>query len=174
MPNPNGANQHTPDPREQRCWDLYVESIQNGQPNAYQAAVDAGYEEKTARQITVRSWFIERADNLRRKQMLSRAERNLSKILDMNPEDNSGQPRPEILRIIQDTSKHVTKTLGKKYYSERLEHTGQDGKPLVQNTVSKEDEELLAIIAEHARNRARKTEQTPGASSDTMGTEVPD
>lgn len=130
--NPNGANGTTSDPREQTCWDFYVESIIKGQVNAYESAIKAGYEESSAKHITLRRWFIERLEDLERKQMLSKAEKKLSKTLDYNPEDADGNIKVDLLRVQVDASKHLTSTLGKdKGYSSRQENTGKDGKDLV-------------------------------------------
>src|SRR3990167_9259658 len=130
--NPNGANQYTSDPREQICWDNYIKTILNGQENAYQSAIDAGYEEATARQITVRSWFIERKDKLRRKDMLSKAERNLDKKLDLVCVNDEGKIVPELLKIQVDVSKTIVQTLGKNEgYSTRTEtDVTSCGKPI--------------------------------------------
>ncbi len=124
--NPNGANQTTSDPREQACWDFYVESIANGRVNAYESAIKAGYEEATAKQITVRRWFIERLADLDRKEMLSLAEKVLMKTLKYKThetDDNGNEKvKSDLLRIQVDASKHLTSTLGKnKGYSTKVE-----------------------------------------------------
>lgn len=121
--NPNGSNQHTPDPREQICWDFYVESVAIGQPNAYESAIKAGYEDSTARQITVRRWFLDRLEDLDRKDMLSKAEKKLAKTLTYEVEDESGKVQTDLLRIQTDVAKHLTSTLGKnKGYSTKVEN----------------------------------------------------
>ena len=62
--------------------------------------------------------------------MLSKAERNLDKMLDMDVTDE--KVKPQLLSIKADVSKMVAKTLGKNDgYSERTEHTGKDGEKLV-------------------------------------------
>lgn len=113
MTNPNGANQYTSDPREQVCWDNYVKSVLNGTENAYQSAIDAGYEESSAKNITLTGWFRERKDKLRRKDMLSKAERNLDKTLDLVCVNEEGKIVPELLKIQVDVSKTIVQTLGK-------------------------------------------------------------
>ena len=123
--NPNGANGTTSDPREQVMWDLYVG---NKLENAYQCAIDAGYEDATARQITVRSWFLERKAKLKRKDMLSKAERNLDKILDFDMNTDEGKVNTSVASLVSDVSKTIVKTLGKdEGYSDRTEHTGKNG-----------------------------------------------
>ena len=129
--NPNGANQHTGDPREQICWDNYVKGIINGTENAYQSAIDAGYSEDHSRNITMQGWFKARKDKLKRKEMLSKAEKVLDKTLTYSVEDSEGKIITDLLRVQTDVAKHVTKTLGKdEGYSERSEVTGADGKDL--------------------------------------------
>lgn len=133
MTNPNGANGTTSDPREQIMWDIYVSKLSKGIENAYESAKEAGYEEATARQITVRSWFIERKSKLKRKDMLSKAERNLDKVLDLNIEREDGSINTDVTRIVVDVSKTVVTTLGKNEgYSSRSELTGAGGKDLPQ------------------------------------------
>lgn len=130
-PNPNGANGTTSDPREQICWDFYVESILSQSENAYESAIKAGYSESNAKNITMREWFKERLGKLRRKDMLSKAERNLDKVLDLETEDNEGKTNPQLLKIKTDVSVTIAKTLGKENYSDRTEVTGKDGQAIL-------------------------------------------
>lgn len=130
--NPNGANGTTSDPREQACWDFYVESITQNRVNAYESAIKAGYEESSAKNITLRGWFKERLEDLERKEMLSKAEKVLAKTLNYSTEDADGNVKVDLLRVQTDVSKHLTSTLGKdKGYSTRQENTGKDGKDLI-------------------------------------------
>lgn len=129
--NPNGANGTTSDPREQMCWDFYVESIVKGQTNAYASAIKAGYSEDHSRNITMQGWFKARLEELERKEMLSKAEKKLAKTLTYEVEDADGKIKTDLLRIQTDVAKHLTSTLGKdKGYSTRQEHTGKDGERL--------------------------------------------
>lgn len=141
--NPNGSNQHTSDPREQICWDFYVESVAKGQDNAFESAIKAGYEESSAKNITLRGWFKERLEDLERKNMLSDAEKLLRKTLRYKTEDDEGKVKVDLLRVQVDASKHLTSTLGKdKGYSSRVEATGKDGTKLfegVEITVRKNE-----------------------------------
>lgn len=130
-PNPNGANGTTSDPREQVCWDFYVESITQNRENAYESAIKAGYSIDSARNITMRDWFKERLGRLKRKDMLSKAEKVLDKTLNYSVEDEEGKIKTDLLRIQTDVAKHITETLGKNEgYSKRNELTGADGKDL--------------------------------------------
>ena len=126
--NPNGANNVTSDPREQIMWDIYTAKLAKGEENAYKSAKEAGYEEATSRQITIRSWFIARKAKLKRKDMLSKAERNLDKVLDFEMQDTDGKINTPVANLVVDVSKTIVKTLGKdEGYSDRTEHTGKDG-----------------------------------------------
>ena len=127
MSNVSAANQHTPDDREQKCWDLYVQSIANGTANGLQSALDAGYSEDHARNITMQGWFKERLEKLRYKGMASKAERNLDRMLDTDWEA-SGEIKADVMRIVADVSKTVAKSLVKEVWSERQEVTQADGK----------------------------------------------
>lgn len=124
------ANQYTSDPREQIMWDIYVSNITKGIENAYQAAIEAGYSEDTAKNITLTGWYKERKDKLRRKEMLSKAEKVLDRTLTLEPVDEKGEIKVDLLRVQTDVAKHVTNTLGKEEYSTRSELTGKDGKDL--------------------------------------------
>jgi len=130
--NPNGANGVTSDPREKVCWDNYVKSIAEGRENAYQSAIDAGYEECTARQITVRSWFIARKSKLKQSEIISKAERNLEKLLDSEDE-----------RIKADLTKFTLSRLKKEDYSDRVEHTGKEGNAIEYNLITNEQAERI-------------------------------
>lgn len=129
--NPNGANGTTGDPREQICWDLYVKSIINNRENAYQSAIEAGYSEDHARNITLQGWFKERKAKLRRKDMLSKSEKVLDETLDMNTINEEGKVDAQLHKIKVDVAKTLVTTLGKDVgYSTRNELTGADGKDL--------------------------------------------
>lgn len=129
--NPNGANGTTSDPREQVMWDIYVTKLSKGIDNAYESAIEATYSEDSARNVTMRDWFKERLGRLKRKDILSKAEKKLEKILDYEPVNDEGKLDVPLLRVQADVSKHVTSTLGKADgYSNRTELTGKDGKDL--------------------------------------------
>ncbi len=146
--NPNGANGTTSDPREQIMWDFYVEGIAKGIENAFESAIKAGYEESSAKNITLRGWFKERLEDLERKNMLSDAEKVLKKTLryktDEVDENGKEKVKTDLLRIQVDASKHLTSTLGKnKGYSTRNELTGKDGEalptPILSNALSSDN-----------------------------------
>ena len=142
--NPNGANGVTSDPREQVMWDFYVEGITKGIENAYAAAIKAGYGKPHAENITLQGWFKERKDGLRRRDMFSKAERNLDRALDTEYEDEDGNIKSDVMRIVVDVSKKVATNLCKDYYSPRTELTGKDGGAIELNDKSDEDLAKLA------------------------------
>lgn len=78
--NPNGANQYLLDPRQDLCWGFYVDPKSDTFSNALQSAMRAGYPQATAEKITTQIWFAEKT---RQMNMLSKAERNLDKTLDL-------------------------------------------------------------------------------------------
>jgi phage terminase small subunit len=145
--NPNGANGTTSDPREQVMWDIYVARMAKGIENATQSAIDAGYSEDHARNITLQGWFKERKNRLRRKEMLTKAERNLDKVLDFDMITDEGKVNTPVASLVTNVSTTIVKTLGKEDYSERIEQTGKDGKDLIPETLTQEEKEsLLSLI----------------------------
>jgi phage terminase small subunit len=144
--NPNGANGTTSDPREQIMWDIYVGKLANGIENAYESAIEAGYSEDHSRNITLQGWFKERKNKLRRKDMLSKAERNLDKVLDFDMLTEEGKVNTPVATLVTSVSTTVVKTLGKEEYSERIEQTGKDGKDLIPEALSQEEKDKLAIL----------------------------
>jgi phage terminase small subunit len=107
------SNQKTSDPREQLCWDLYIEKLSVGVSNAYQSAIEAGYSQSHADNITLQGWFKERLQKLKRKDLVSKAEKLLEKTLDYKSEDDEGKIKVDLLRVQTDVAKHVTNSLGK-------------------------------------------------------------
>lgn len=138
--NPYGANQYQLDPRQKLCWDLYVDPKSDTFGNAYKSASKAGYAEDSALQITVAPWFLEKTRTLN---MLDKAERNLSEMLDLTTVDEEGKVDVGVLRVKADMTKFVAETQGKdKGYSKRVEQTGKDGEPIkleTNHTVSNDE-----------------------------------
>ena len=138
--NPNGANQYSYDPRQKLCWDYYINPDSETFSNGFQSALKAGYEENTAKQITVAPWFVEKS---RSSSMVSKAEKVLEKTLNYETEDADGNVKVDLLRVQTDVAKTIVTTLGKeKGYSTRSEVTGKDGEAL--NTF---DEKQIKTIA---------------------------
>lgn len=146
--NNSPANQHSSDERESKCWELYLASLEYGKPNAMKAALEAGYSNDHARNITMQGWFKDRLSKLRRGNMLSKAERNLDEFLDMktqNVKETSGGDSivvedSQLKKIKLDASKFVAERLGKDDgYSTRNEQTGKGGAPIAVEVSRKEE-----------------------------------
>lgn len=107
------------DPRQKLCWNYYMDQTNDTFSNAYRSAVKAGFSHYYARTISTRPWF---KDKMRRGHLLTKSEKIIDKILDMDAD------KADVLRVQSDVAKHVTKTLGKdEGYSERSEVTGGAG-----------------------------------------------
>jgi hypothetical protein len=128
--NPNGANGSISDPREQVCWDLYVK---NNLQNAYECAIKAKYAKDTARNITTNDWFKERLGKLKRKEMLSKAEKLLDKTLTYSSENDEGKVQTDLLRIQTDVAKHITSTLGK---NDGYSNKGEDAQDKIADKIT--------------------------------------
>ena len=134
-PNPNGANENVLDPRQKLCWENYISPKSETFGNAYQSAIKAEYEEYTAKVITTHKWFNEK---LRRLNLLSKAEKKLDEILDIEIKDAKGDAG--IMRIQADVAKFVASTQGKNDgYSTRTELTGAEGRDLGVVVLPKKD-----------------------------------
>ena len=178
-PNPHGANQYTNDPRQQLCWDLYVVGLSLGIDNAYSAAKEAGYEEETARNITLAGWFMDKKDGLKRKEMLSLAEKVLQDTLTMNTSDPTDATRVDhqTHKIKVDVAKLVATTQGKDLgYASRNEVTGKNGGAIAfeDAPLTEDDMELLEYLTNYERDRDTKAQQAPGDDAEPLGEEAPD
>lgn len=93
--------------------------------NALQSALKAGYSEEYANNITslMPDWLSE---NIGKSKMVMKAERNLDMALDglLDDPDKGGRP------LQYKASEFTLKALKKEEYSDRIEHTGKDGKDL--------------------------------------------
>lgn len=166
--NPNGANQYQLDPRQKMCWNYYINPSSETFANALQSAMRAGYTQEYANQITSSDWFI---GKLRRVNMLEKAEKVLKDTLDYNPVDQlTGKPQTDLLRIQVDVGKHLTKTLGKEDYSERIETTGKDGEALVPTVTA--DALALANELNELYKRNKRDTGSNGVSADIVDTET--
>lgn len=139
--NPNGANQFLLDPRQNMCWQFYINPKSETFGNATQSAINAGYEPDYADQITTTEWFL---GKLRRLNMLGKAEKVLDEMLELPTETleytTKGKDKestvilvtdPALVKIRQDTAKFLSERLGKNEgYSTRNELTGANGEKL--------------------------------------------
>jgi hypothetical protein len=124
-PNPYGANKYFRDPREIKCWEYYLKTVQKGSPNARACALKAGYSEQTASNITQHPWFQKRLSKLRRSEMVNKAEKVLEEILDLPNEIEimtaDGMPTglkkidPSLINQKRDVAKFIAEKLIKDY-----------------------------------------------------------
>lgn len=144
--NPNGANQYQLDPRQKLCWEYYVNPKSKTFGNAYKSAIKSGYKPKTAKCITVETWFMEKT---RRLNLLNKAENVLEECLDMPTDveefEGYGDDKlsvvvtsPALVKIKQDTAKFVAERVGKEFYSSRTELTDKDGDKLIPDIMTQE------------------------------------
>jgi hypothetical protein len=127
------------DPRQQVCWDNFVNPESKTFGNAQRSALAAGYEEASAHNITIRAWFIARRKQLAlRGDLLSDAEKVLFKTLRYKTDREVEEKGKKITKVnvgllsVQvEAAKHVTKRLGKDQgWAERVEQTGPNGSSL--------------------------------------------
>ncbi len=108
--NPEGFNQYQLDPRQNQCWNFYINPTSETFGNGTQSAIKAGYTPDYADQITTVDWF---KGKLRRLNMLSKGEKVLDETLDYIAIDEKGKVDVGIARIKLDAAKVVVTTLGK-------------------------------------------------------------
>lgn len=129
----------------EKCWEEYVKTWNDGEPSARKAAIIAGYSPNTAINMTKMKWFRDKKKKLRRSKMLTRAEKNLDKVLRMEfsgmkiQEDGTEKEviDKDILKAVIDVSKTVVTTLGKdEGYSTKTEVKGDMGGEIKINSIS--------------------------------------
>jgi hypothetical protein len=142
--------------RQQRAWEYYIQSWKEGRPNVIQSGLKAGYPHATAQNLNNFKWFKDKKDKLRRSNMMTKAERNLSRILNLDYSkiiplpDGSTKEGVDVdtLRIVADISKTVVTTLGKDLgYSTKTEVGGKMESEIKINSVSYADPILIENTA---------------------------
>lgn len=105
--------------------------------NAYRSALDAGYSQEYAENIThhMPAWL---AENSGTGDMLKKAEAALLEAISLEIRGADKKVDPAIARIKADVSKFVAETIGRAKYSKRTEHTGKDGGAIVISNEVKE------------------------------------
>lgn len=139
--NPNGANQWTPDPRQDLFLSHYLNPDSETFSNAYRSALAAGYAEEYAQSITAQntSWFSE---SLSDASLVMKATRNLNKALDGELDDPEKGGNPIQMRATE----FSLKGLQKQKWSERSEMTGKDGKDLIPEVVTEEERNQIKAL----------------------------
>jgi len=134
--------------RQQKAWEFYVKSWKDGKPNVLQAGLAAGYSRATAAQLNNFKWFKDKKDKLRRSVMMTKAERNLSNILNLDYSQIKILPdgtekkgiNADVLRVVADISKTIVTTLGKDVgYSTKTEVGGKMESEIKINSISYAD-----------------------------------
>lgn len=118
---PKLRNKNQDNNRREACWNYYLKTIRDGNPNAKAAALHAGFSENTAMNIKKMRWFKDKNDKLRRSRMLNNAERNIARIINMGYtemrklEDGTVKEvvDKDVLKVVADMSKTIVTTLGK-------------------------------------------------------------
>jgi phage terminase small subunit len=106
--------------------------------NAKQSALKAKYSEEYSDNITglMPEWLKENIGDYRR---LSKAEKVLDKVLEMDAVDQEGKLDNQLLKTQTDVAKFVGSTIGKAKYSTRNEITGKEGGSIEINIVKYDD-----------------------------------
>ncbi len=127
--NPNKANQHIPDPRQKDFLVAYLDPKSSSYANALQSALKAGYSKEYAENIMslMPEWLSERISDTT---LLEKAEKRLNQILDIEPVDEEGKIDHSLMANQMKGIVLVTKGIGRARYSERVEHTGENGEPI--------------------------------------------
>ena len=129
------TNQYTPpDPRQIEFLKYYLDKKGDTFSNALKSAIKAGYSQEYAENIMslMPKWLSEAIDELKDTDLIRKAEKNIDTFLDGDDE-----------KIKADITKFVLSRLNKKKYSDRIEHTGENG------------EELTFVIKRHEERDTR-------------------
>jgi phage terminase small subunit len=118
---PSIRNKNQDNKRRELCWEYYMKTVRDGNPNGKQSALKAGFSENTALNIGNIKWFKDKKDKLRRSKMMTNAERNIARMLNIGItrlkklEDGTTEEvfDAEKARIVADMSKLIVTTLGK-------------------------------------------------------------
>jgi len=123
MSNPNGANQHKPDPRQAKFLEYYLTPDSKTFGDAKNSGIRAGFSESYSKNLTnlLPSWL---SDNIDDSELVAKAQKNLKEFLDIDKDD------PSWLRIKKDATEFVLERLNKAKYSKRTEVTGKGGEDL--------------------------------------------
>ena len=105
--------------------------------NAKQSALDAGYEETYADNITtlMPDWLFENIGDMKR---LRKAEKNLDEVQNLDIFNEKGKPDVQLIDKRTKVDMFLAERLNKNKYSARSEVTGKDGKDLIPDKQSHE------------------------------------
>lgn len=141
--NPNGANQHIPDPRQALFLAGYLDPKSQTFGNGLQSALAAGYDENYAKTLTAKmpTWLEEK---VRDSYIVQKAEKNLQEFIEMETKNNQTTKDgsvfeyddPQLKRIKADITKFALERLAKGKYAQRNENeikVKELPKPLLSN-----------------------------------------
>lgn len=144
--NPNGVNQFTmPDPRQELFFQYFLDRESDTFSNALQSAIKAGFTEEYGKALLSKmpKWLSERVKD---EELIQMAENNVRDFLSPSEEDK---------KVKADITKFVLKGLRKEKYSERMEHTGANGKAIeIKEIKQASDEDLYKVLNEDNTNRS--------------------
>lgn len=125
-------------PQQQLFVSAYTNPKSDTFGNAYRSAKKAGYAEEYCQSITTKGseWL---AEIVRDQKLVDQAEKNIENFLSDDNDD---------IKIKADITKFTASRLGKKKWSERMEHTGADGTPIQINIVNYGDNNPVQLPAE--------------------------
>lgn len=123
------GNQYKADPRQTEFLINYLDPKSKTFSNALQSGLKAGYTEEYSKTIVSQlpDWL---SDSISDSNLLNKAENRLKQILDFEPINEEGKIDNSLLSNQMKAINLVAKGLGRNKYSERVEHTGKDGKDL--------------------------------------------
>lgn len=110
--------------------------------NAVQSALEAGYEETYANNITglMPDWLFENIGDMKR---LRKAEKNLDEVQNIDIYDEKGIADPQLIDKRTKVDMFYAERLNKTKYSTRNELTGKDGEKLIESVLTKEEKDKL-------------------------------
>lgn len=120
------GNQYVADPRQAAFLKNYLDPKSETFSNAYRSALAAGYSDEYATVILSKDldWLSEAVKD---EHLVHLAEKALQEALTYSTIDENGKVDSGVGRIKMDASKLVLKGLKKDKFSERQEHTGENG-----------------------------------------------
>lgn len=116
-------------PQQELFLERYTNPKSHTFSNAVQSALEAGYSENYANNITglMPDWLFENIGDMKR---LKRAERNLTEVQEMDVIDEQGKYDPQLIDKRTKVDMFIAERLNKAKYSLRTELTGATGKDL--------------------------------------------
>ena len=132
-------------PQQEKFLVNYTNPKSNYFGNAVQSALDAGYEETYANNITglMPDWLFENIGDMKR---LRKAEKNLDEVQGIGIYNKEGLPDPQLIDKRMKVDFFYAERLNKHKYSTRSELTGANGKDLVPEAVTEEERAQIKAL----------------------------